>query len=268
METDGRVARGVGAGAERAPEPARRGARPRRVGLLDAAAGLPGVPSGWLLGDLADALLAYERMAAHELGEPPAPPELVRLADTAGDDGPQARDGRPEGLDALVACLAAPDAAGHEAPACEPGAGTTGELPGCLADALAGLQPGAPVYGVLLARDRDPLDACPALTPLAGACADRGLTWAGGLAVGGHEVLACLAHQPRMGILRRPVSEATDLLVHALRAGVAVRAWDASSTQVAGSDVLLCSPGVPGPAWGLARRIAARRGGTGGGDAA
>lgn len=105
--------------------------------------------------------------------------ELIELA-----------DGDAAGLDALVMAL------GDGAPRCD--------LPH---DA----QPGALVYAIL---------ACdPDATRLEAWRQERGLAWSGALVVGDAATLPATWSSPRLGWLRRPVSEAVDALVLALRTG-------------------------------------------------
>ena len=98
--------------------------------------------------------------------------------------------GGAAGVDALVVAL------GRGAPLCD--------LP---RDA----RPGTPVYAIL-ACDSD-------AAGLEAWCRENGLTWSGSLVVGDARLLPATWSSPRLGWLRRPVSEAVDALVLALRTG-------------------------------------------------
>lgn len=98
--------------------------------------------------------------------------------------------GSAAGVDALVVAL------GDDAPSCD--------LP-------HGAQPGTPVYAIL-ACDSD-------AAGLEAWCRESGLAWSGSLVVGDARLLPATWSSPRLGWLRRPVSEAVDALVLALRTG-------------------------------------------------
>lgn len=98
--------------------------------------------------------------------------------------------GGAAGVDALVMAL------GRDAPLCD--------LP---RDA----QPGTPVYAIL-ACDSD-------AARLETWCREGGLAWSSALVVEGARALPATWASPRLGWLRRPVSEGVDALVLALRTG-------------------------------------------------
>lgn len=98
--------------------------------------------------------------------------------------------GSAAGVDALVVAL------GDDAPSCD--------LP-------HGAQPGTPVYAIL-ACDSD-------AAGLEAWCRENGLAWSGSLVAGDARLLPAAWSSPRLGWLRRPVSEAVDALVLALRTG-------------------------------------------------
>lgn len=100
------------------------------------------------------------------------------------------RGGGVAGVDALVVAL------GHRVPLCD--------LP---RDA----RPGTPVYALLTCvSDAARLEAW---------CRENGLAWSGALVTGDARLLPATWSSPRLGWLRRPVSEAVDALVLALRTG-------------------------------------------------
>lgn len=98
--------------------------------------------------------------------------------------------GSAAGVDALVVAL------GDDAPSCD--------LP-------HGAQPGTPVYAIL-ACDSD-------AAGLEAWCRENGLAWSGALVAEGARALPATWASPRLGWLRRPVSEGVDALVLALRTG-------------------------------------------------
>lgn len=90
------------------------------------------------------------------------------------------------------------------------------------------------------------------------ACELRRLTWCGGVIACTGSGIAKLRHSPRMGILRRPFSEAMDKLVGAVRMGCSVE-----HAQLLGGggvsnfdpdDVITVKPAIPTWLWRLAAR--------------
>ena len=85
------------------------------------------------------------------------------------------------------------------------------------------------------------------------ACTLRKLTWCGGVVVCADSGIAALRHSPRMGLLRRPFSEAMDKLVGAVRMGCSVEhaqrlgGGDASSGDATG--MVSAKLAVPAPIW-------------------
>ena len=85
------------------------------------------------------------------------------------------------------------------------------------------------------------------------ACELRRLTWCGGVIACTGSGIAALRHSPRMGLLRRPFSEATDKLVGAVRMGCSVEhaqllgGGNASSVDTDG--MVHVKPAVPAPIW-------------------
>lgn len=83
--------------------------------------------------------------------------------------------------------------------------------------------PGARVYAVGALADvaasdgADQRNIVEAFGALAQACRRDGLAWSGHLAVASAEVLPRLTRSPRMGMYRRPVSEAIDRLILSVR---------------------------------------------------
>lgn len=85
------------------------------------------------------------------------------------------------------------------------------------------------------------------------ACELRRLTWCGGVIACTGSGIAALRHSPRMGLLRRPFSEAMDKLVGAVRMGCSVEhaqrlgGGDASSGDATG--MASAKLAVPAPIW-------------------
>ena len=85
------------------------------------------------------------------------------------------------------------------------------------------------------------------------ACKLRRLTWCGGVIVCTGSGIAALRHSPRMGLLRRPFSEAMDKLVGAVRMGCSIEhaqllgGGNADSVDVDG--MVRARPAVPTPIW-------------------
>lgn len=107
---------------------------------------------------------------------------------------------------------------------------------------LEQLPPYAAVYSICSFEGTEPDEALACSTALATIARD---CWMGGVTIGGAELTGYLSHQPRMGILRRPISETLDALIAAVR----------SQTELEGSDrsnLLSARPGIPKPFWRMA----------------
>lgn len=85
------------------------------------------------------------------------------------------------------------------------------------------------------------------------ACELRRLTWCGGVIACTGSGIAALRHSPRMGLLRRPFSEAMDKLVGAVRMGCSVEhAQLLGGGNADGVDVdgmVRVEPALPAPIW-------------------
>ena len=95
------------------------------------------------------------------------------------------------------------------------------------------------------------------------ACKLRKLTWCGGVVFCADSGIAALRHSPRMGLLRRPFSEAMDKLVGAVRMGCSVEHAQRLSGSDAGgvtADGTVCAkPAVPTPIWhAIIKRLGTR----------
>ena len=85
------------------------------------------------------------------------------------------------------------------------------------------------------------------------ACELRKLTWCGGVVVCTGAGIAALCRSPRMGLLRRPFSEAMDKLVGAARMGCSVghaqRLGGGSAEDIDTNGMVFAEPAVPAPIW-------------------
>ncbi len=95
------------------------------------------------------------------------------------------------------------------------------------------------------------------------ACELRRLTWCGGVIAYTGSGVAALRHSPRMGLLRRPFSEAMDKLVGAVRMGRSIEhaqrlgGGNAGSVDVDG--MVRAKPALPAPIWhAIMKRLGTR----------
>ena len=176
----------------------------------------------FLLWDLQDAIAAYARLSGTAL---PRPVDLKA-------NGTDAVDG-------IV--LAVDDAFDDEAMA----------VVEQILDRLGNTE--ARVYVVVQVAHRSTEGAHMLVERLREACELRKLTWCGGAAICAGSGIAALRHSPRMGLLRRPFSEAMDKLVGAVRMGCSIGhaqllgGSDADSVDADG--MVRAKPAVPAPIW-------------------
>lgn len=95
---------------------------------------------------------------------------------------------------------------------------------------------------------------------LRAACELHELSWCGGVVVCTGSGFAVLRHSPRMGLLRRPFSEAMDKLVGAVRMGCSVehaqRLGGGNAEDVDADGMACAEPAVPAPIWrGVLKRL-------------
>lgn len=119
------------------------------------------------------------------------------------------------------------------------------------------------VYVVVQAGCGSPERAHAVVGHLREAWARRGLSWCGGIVVCTGTGIAALRHSPRMGLLRRPFSEAIDKLVGAVRMGCSVKhaqrlgGGNAGSVDVDG--MVRAKPALPAPIWhAIMKRLGTR----------
>lgn len=176
----------------------------------------------FLLWDLQDAIAAYARLSGTVL---PRPVDLE--ADDAG------------AVDGMV--LAVDDAFDDEAMiAVEQ-----------ILDRFGGA--GTRVYAVIRAAQEGAEQARGAAVRLHKACERQGQLWCGGVVICAGSGIAALRHSPRMGLLRRPFSEAMDKLVGAVRMGCSVEHAQLLGGGNAGSvdadGMVRVEPALPAPIW-------------------
>lgn len=176
----------------------------------------------FLLWDLQDAIAAYARLSGTAL---PRPVDLK--ADDAG------------AVDGMV--LAVDDGFDDEAMiAVEQ-----------ILDRFGGT--GTRVYAVIRAAQEGAEQARGAAVRLHKACERQGQLWCGGVVICAGSGIAALRHSPRMGLLRRPFSEAMDKLVGAVRMGCSVEhAQLLGGGNADGVDVdgmVRARPAVPALIW-------------------
>lgn len=111
----------------------------------------------------------------------------------------------------------------------------------------------ARVYVVVQALAKNTKQADEALDRLHRACRLRDLSWCDGVVICAGSGIAALRHSPRMGLLRRPFSEAMDKLVGAVRMGCSVehaqRLGGGNAGSVDADGMVRVKPPVPAPIW-------------------
>lgn len=109
------------------------------------------------------------------------------------------------------------------------------------------------VYVVVQALSKNNKQADEVLDRLYRACILRDLPWCGGVVICAGSGIAALRHSPRMGLLRRPFSEAMDKLVGAVRMGCSIEHAQLLGGGNAGSvdadGMARVKPAVPAPIW-------------------
>lgn len=176
----------------------------------------------FLLWDLQDAIAAYARLSGTAL---PHPADL-KTNDVGAVDG-------------IV--LAVDDAFDDEAM-------TAVEQ---ILDRLGGT--GTRVYAIIQAAQEGAEQARGAAVRLHKACERQDQLWCGGVAICAGSGIAALRRSPRMGLLRRPFSEAMDKLVGAVRMGCSVEhaqllgGGDAGSVNADG--MVRVEPALSAPIW-------------------
>ena len=184
----------------------------------------------FLLWDLQDAIAAYARLSGTVL---PRPVDL-KTNDVGAVDG-------------IV--LAVDDAFDDEAM-------TAVEQ---ILDRLGGT--GTRVYAMIQAAQEGAEQVRGAAVRLHKACERQGQLWCGGVVICAGSGIAALRRSPRMGLLRRPFSEAMDKLVGAVRMGCSVehaqKLGGAATGGVDTEGTVRAEPALPTPIWhAVMRRLA------------
>ena len=176
----------------------------------------------FLLWDLQDAIAAYAQLSGTAL---PRPVDLE--ADDAG------------AVDGMV--LAVEDAFDDEAMIAV----------GQILDRLGNTE--TRVYVVVLVGSEDVERAHGTAVRLHRACRLRDLSWCGGVVICPDGEIAALRHSPRMGLLRRPFSEAMDKLVGAVRMGCSIEhaqlLGGGNADSVDADGMVRAKPALPAPIW-------------------
>lgn len=112
---------------------------------------------------------------------------------------------------------------------------------------------GTRVYAVIRAAQEGTEQARGAAVRLHKACERQGQLWCGGVVICAGSGIAALRHSPRMGLLRRPFSEAMDKLVGAVRMGCSIEHAQLLGGGNAGSvdtdGMVRAKPALPAPIW-------------------
>lgn len=186
----------------------------------------------FLLWDLQDAIAAYARLSGTAL---PHPVDL-KTNDVGAVDG-------------IV--LAVDDAFDDEAM-------TAVEQ---ILDRLGGT--GTRVYAMIQAAQEGAEQARGAAVRLHKACERQGQLWCGGVVICAGSGIAALRRSPRMGLLRRPFSEAMDKLVGAVRMGCPIEhaqlLGGGNAGGVDADGMVRVKPALPAPIWhAIMKRLGTR----------
>lgn len=186
----------------------------------------------FLLWDLQDAIAAYARLSGTAL---PHPVDL-KTNDVGAVDG---------------IALAVDDAFDDEAM-------TAVEQ---ILDRLGGT--GTRVYAMIQAAQEGTEQTRGAAVRLHKACERQGQLWCGGVVICAGSGIAALRRSPRMGLLRRPFSEAMDKLVGAVRMGCSIEhaqlLGGGNAGGVDADGMVRVKPALPAPIWhAIMKRLGTR----------
>ncbi len=122
---------------------------------------------------------------------------------------------------------------------------------------------GTRVYAVIRAAQQGAEQARGTAVRLHKVCERHDQLWCGGVAIYGGSGIAALRRSPRMGLLRRPFSEAMDKLVGAVRMGCSVehaqKLGGAATGSVDTDGMVRATPALPTPIWHAVMRHLAER---------
>ncbi len=109
------------------------------------------------------------------------------------------------------------------------------------------------VYVVVQALSKNNKQTDEVLDRLYQACILRDLPWCDGVVICAGSGIAALRHSPRMGLLRRPFSEAMDKLVGAVRMGCSIEhaqlLGGGNAGGVDADGMVRVKPALPAPIW-------------------
>lgn len=112
---------------------------------------------------------------------------------------------------------------------------------------------GTRVYAVIRAAQEGAEQARGTAVRLHKACERHDQLWCGGVAICAGSGIAALRHSPRMGLLRRPFSEAMDKLVGAVRMGCSIEhaqlLGGSNADSVDADGMVRVEPALPAPIW-------------------
>ena len=119
------------------------------------------------------------------------------------------------------------------------------------------------VYVVVQALSNNAKQTDEVLDRLYRACLLRNLPWCDGVVVCTGTGIAALRHSPRMGLLRRPFSEAMDKLVGAVRMGCSIEhaqlLGGGNAGGVDADGMVRVKPALPAPIWhAIMKRLGTR----------
>ena len=122
---------------------------------------------------------------------------------------------------------------------------------------------GTRVYAAIRAAQEGAKQARGTAVRLHEACERLDQLWCGGVVVCAGSGIAALRHSPRMGLLRRPFSEAMDKLVGAVRMGCSIEHAQLLGGGNAGSadadGMVRAEPALPAPIWhAIMKRLGTR----------
>lgn len=121
---------------------------------------------------------------------------------------------------------------------------------------------GTRVYAAIRAAQEGAKQARGTAVRLHKACECHDQLWCGGVVVCAGSGIAALRHSPRMGLLRRPFSEAMDKLVGAVRMGCSIEyaqlLGGGNAGGVDADGMVRARPALPAPIWrGVLKRLGA-----------
>ena len=119
------------------------------------------------------------------------------------------------------------------------------------------------IYVVVQAASKNNKQADEVLDRLYRACILRDLPWCDGVVICAGSGIAALRHSPRMGLLRRPFSEAMDKLVGAVRMGCSIKhaqlLGGGNAGGVDADGMVRVKPALPAPIWhAIMKRLGTR----------